>query len=116
MRMSEALDMAYRYSDSKPFAFASAYWAAVSLILAPLFYGLNQSTAAAAGAFGPLSIVLAGVIALTSILGISCYIWLYLTNPYRLRDEMEIYYAIRLFALLGFGVVALVAVLVSQID
>ena len=58
MRLSEALDRAHRYSDSKPVAFAAAYWAAVGLVLAPLFYGLNQSTAVAVGAFGPISIVL----------------------------------------------------------
>jgi len=117
MRLSEALDRVYRFSHSKPVAFAADYWIAFGLVLAPLFYGLYQSTAAAAGAFGSASIVLAAAILLITILGISFYIWLYLTNPYRppLDYLLDLYYGIRLFALLGFGVVALVAILVWQI-
>ena len=117
MRLSEALDRVYRYSHCKPVAFAADYWIAFGLVLAPLFYGLYQSIAAAVGAIGPVSIVLAAAIALITILGISFYIWLYLTNPYRppLDYLIDFYYGVRLFALIGFGVVALVATLVWQI-
>ena len=64
-----------------------------------------------------VSIVLAAVILLITILSISFYIWLNLTNPYRPPPSywFDLYYGIRLFALLGFGVIALVAVLVWQI-
>jgi hypothetical protein len=117
MTLSEALDRVYRYNDSMPVTFAAAYWVTLGIVLAPLFYGLNQSTAAAAGAFGPVSIVLAAAILLITILGISFYFWLYLTNPYRLPLDylLDLYYGIRLFALIGFGVIALVAFLVWQV-
>lgn len=119
MRLREALDRAHRYSDSKPVAFAAAYWSAVGVVLAPLFYGLNQSAAASVGTLGPVSIALAAVILLISILSISFYIWLNLTNPYghglHLSYWFRLYYGIRLSAVTGFGVIALVAFIVWQI-
>ncbi|MDJ0609589.1 MAG: hypothetical protein QNJ67_11490 [Kiloniellales bacterium] len=112
MRSSEALDRAQRYSTSRPFLFAGTYWAIVGIVLALLFHGFKVSSAAADGDFSPMTLALALLIGAASIFGISFYLWLYLTNPYRLRDEMEIYHALRLIALLGFGAIILIAMLV----
>ena len=113
MTPSEALDRAQRYSTRKPFLFAAAYWAIIGTVLALLFHGFKLSRATEDDAFGPVTLALALLIAAASVFSISSYLWLYLTNPYRFRDEMEIYHAIRMIALLGFGVLVFVAFVVS---